>query len=59
MVIATKSCALDGRKAFRSEAEAKSVVFRMRAKGSDVRAFRCPQCGSWHIGTLAARRLSA
>jgi predicted RNA-binding Zn-ribbon protein involved in translation (DUF1610 family) len=41
-----------GRKAFRRAQEAQSVVYRMRAQGSDVRAFKCPLCGSYHIGKV-------
>jgi hypothetical protein len=37
------------RKSFRGEQEAQRVVYRMRARGSDVRAFKCPSCGLWHI----------
>jgi hypothetical protein len=39
------------KKAYPTEAKAMSVVYRIRANGTDkVEAYRCDKCGKWHVG---------
>jgi hypothetical protein len=38
------------RKRFRTAREAESVVFRLRAKGTEqIEHFKCDGCGQWHL----------
>lgn len=44
------------KKKFASEAAAQSVIYRMRAQGSDTKGLaiqKCPLCGGWHIRAIA------
>ena len=44
-----------------SEAAAVRAARAVQAKsqGAPVRAYKCPHCGKWHIGTPDSRRLQA
>lgn len=44
------------RRAYTTEAAAQSVIFNLRARGSDterLRAYPCETCSKWHLGREA------
>lgn len=42
------------KKAYPTERDALTVVYRMRAQGSSIDTYKCDACGKWHLKAVRA-----